>query len=128
MLISTHTMLNTREEGKIGEELAIAHLRKAGYEIVQNNWHLHHLEIDIVARHQGELVFVEVKLRHSDEFGDPESFVTRSKQKLLVRAANYYIEQQEIEAECRFDVIGILAKNGQYSVHHIVNAFSPIEH
>ena len=49
------------ELGRKGEELAVEHLRSLGYEILEVNWFSHHLEIDIIAKDENELVIVEVK-------------------------------------------------------------------
>ena len=74
-------MPNNTEKGNQGEEIARAHLLKHGYTILEKNWRHKHLEIDIIASIDSTLVIVEVKLRASDFFGNPEEFVTKTKQK-----------------------------------------------
>lgn len=117
---------NHLDTGKLGEELALAHLREKGYRILATNWRFRHLELDIVAMHENELVIVEVKTRSSEAFGTPQDFITKSKQKLLIRAANHYIEQFDFNGETRFDVISILLGNaGETELVHIESAFYP---
>lgn len=117
-------MPNNTEKGNLGEELAVAHLKAKGYEILDQNWRFKHLEIDIVASINNFLVIVEVKMRANDEFGRPEEFVTKAKQKKLVKAAHHYIEENNINLETRFDVISII-EHPDFSLEHFEGAFYP---
>lgn len=117
-------MPNNTEKGNLGEELALGYLKSKGYEILDQNWRFRHLEIDIVASINNFLVIVEVKMRANDEFGRPEEFVTRAKQKKLVKAAHYYIQENNIDLETRFDVIAIL-EYPKLSLEHFEGAFYP---
>jgi putative endonuclease len=94
-------MAEHNETGKAGEELAVKYLRSKGYTILETNWRLGRNEIDIIAEADHCLVVVEVKTRHSTDFGNPESFVTREKQRLLIRAANAYIRRHSVTTETR---------------------------
>jgi putative endonuclease len=114
-------MPKTIETGKNGEEQAITFLKGLGYEVLASNWRFKHLEIDIVAREKDCLVIVEVKTRKDNSFGEPETFVTRSKQQKLIRAAAEYINKYEIETDVRFDIISVTTSTNQ--VHHIKDAF-----
>ncbi len=110
--------------GLRGEDLAVAYLREHGYRIVVRNYRYHHLEVDIVAMDGDELVFVEVKARSSFQYGDPEYFVTESKQEKLRRAARAYIEDRVTGlVSCRFDVIAIAERGGKPEVRHLKHAF-----
>jgi len=112
--------------GKEGEEIACALLRKKGYEIAELNWRTGKLELDIIAKTDKTLVVVEVKTRAGDYYGDPEDFVTKKKQRHIIKAANEYIERNNIDLETRFDVISILIKGGETKVEHLEDAFYPI--
>lgn len=114
------------ELGKKGEQLAVKHLRKKGYTIKEVNWRFGKGEIDIIAKKDGMLVFVEVKTRQSDYFGDPEFFVTKKKQKQVIKIANAYIEQKDIDSESRFDVISIILNKKEQRLEHIEDAFYPL--
>ncbi len=118
-------MANNTQKGNIGEEIATAHLLKQGYTILAKNWRHQHLEIDIIAQLNRTLVIVEVKLRASNAFGAPEEFVTKSKQKKLIKAADFYIKEQDINFETRFDVISVIQNPHELNVEHIIGAFYP---
>jgi putative endonuclease len=118
-------MPNNTQKGNLGEEIALAHLLKHGYTILDKNWRFKHLEIDIIASINNTLVIIEVKLRANDFFGNPEEFVTKSKQKNLLKAADFYIKENNINWETRFDVIAIIENPNKLSVNHIVDAFYP---
>jgi putative endonuclease len=118
-------MSNNTQKGNAGEDIAIAHLLKQGYSIRERNWRHRHLEIDIVAESDNMLVIVEVKLRASNAFGTPEEFVTKAKQKKLIRAADVYIKTNNINIETRFDVISIIQNSNELNVEHITGAFYP---
>jgi putative endonuclease len=113
--------LNT---GKKGEDLAAKYLADKGFEILEKNWRYKHLEADIIALQKKTLVIVEVKTRSSNFFGEPESFVNKQKQRNLKEAANQYIEQNNMDVECRFDIVSVvLATNQSSKIHHIEDAF-----
>lgn len=111
--------------GKTGEAEAINYLKNDGFEILATNWRFKHLEVDIIAMHKDELVIIEVKSRSTDAFGEPEVFVSKQKQRNLIKAANAYINEVNFNGETRFDVISILQINQKLVVKHIQNAFYP---
>jgi len=111
--------------GKKGEAKALEHLRKEGFDVVTTNWRQGHLEIDIIAKEGNQLVIVEVKSRHSDRWGEPETTVDKKKQRFLALAANEYIYQTNYMGETRFDIIGILFTPQGHQLVHIRDAFFP---
>ena len=117
-------MAHHNELGKLGEKLAAVYLLKNGYEILAQNYYFNKAEIDIIAK-KGEdtLVVVEVKTRNSDFFGDPQEFVTPSKIKLLVKAANEYIISNDLDMEVRFDIIAVIKNKTIEKMEHFENAF-----
>ena len=112
--------------GKRGEQLAVEFLQKKGYQIIERNWHLGKNEIDIIARDGKFIVVVEVKTRSSNQLMEPETAVTRDKQKILVRAANAYVRYNHIDSEVRFDIISILIVKDTPTINHIPDAFYPM--
>lgn len=80
--------------GKWGEDVAARRLAEIGYEIVKRNWRCAAGEIDIIARHRGELVFVEVKTRWG---GPPEESIGPAKRIKLVELAYKYLQLKGIE-------------------------------
>jgi len=116
---------NSQNLGKKGEEYAVKYLKKLGYLILETNWRVRKLEVDIIAKDGENLVIVEVKARSTNVFGEPEVFVSKKKQSNLIKAAHEFIQQIDFNGETRFDVISILENNGKFIVKHIQNAFEP---
>lgn len=118
-------MATHNDLGIQGEDMATAHLRQKGYQILERNWRFGKEEIDIIAQCKDELVVVEVKTRNSDFFGEPHEFVSKSKQTHMIRAAHAYVERRDLDLEVRFDVIGIIINNAEQRLVHLENAFQP---
>ena len=111
--------------GRWGEDLAACYLEKHGLTIVRRGYRCRFGEIDIIARNCATLVFCEVKTRRRATFAEPQEFVTRSKQRRLIKTAGWYLNQWSWDGGLRFDVIGILAASGQEpQVEWIQDAFS----
>lgn len=108
-----------------GEETAANYLSAKGYQILERNWRFGKDEIDIIAEHDNFLVIVEVKTRSSSFYGNPEEAVDEQKQRLLIRAANEYVLQKEIDMEVRFDIFSIIIESGKQTINHIKDAFYP---
>ena len=116
-------MAEHNDLGKFGEELAVDFLEKNGYEILETNWVFDKAEIDIIAQKNGILAIVEVKTRSSIEFGLPQDFVKPKKIKLLLKAVDEYVVQNDLDVEVRFDIIAILKENDNFNIEHIEEAF-----
>lgn len=116
-------MAQHNELGKLGEQLATDYLIKKGYEIVARNYVFQKAEIDIIAKHNNFMICVEVKTRNSDFFGDPQEFVTPGKIKLLVKAMDAFITENDIELETRFDIIAVLKNKKMEQLTHYEDAF-----
>lgn len=112
------------EIGKLGETLALEHLKQNGYAILETNWRLGKWEADIIAYQEGIIVMVEVKTRSSQDFGTPEDFVDLEKQRACIRLANAYTKMNWREEEVRFDIISVTFHGEQYELKHFEDAFS----
>ncbi|MGE3275687.1 MAG: YraN family protein [Vicinamibacterales bacterium] len=100
--------------GVAGEEIACHALEARGYAIVERRYRTRAGEIDIVARHEGYLVFVEVKARQGSEYGDGADAVTPSKQRRLVAMATDYLARHQLgNVPCRFDVVAVGLPEGR---------------
>ncbi len=119
-------MADIHETGKKGEALAKEYLISSGFEILATNWQSNHQEIDIIAAKNDLVIIVEVKSRSSSYFGNPESSVTKQKQKMLIKAANHYLALHRLNHEVRFDIIAIIFSSGNHQINHIENAFYPV--
>ena len=112
------------ETGGRGERIAAEYLMLAGYRIIETNLRTGRLEVDIVASMGDCLVFVEVKTRRSDGFGDALSAVTPAKVSRIARAAGRYLaggSSGRYFREVRIDVIGIdiSTGRGRMSLRHL---------
>ncbi len=118
-------MLNSRQEfGKEGESIAVRHLLKNGYQILAQNYRTRYGEIDIIAKEGNTLVFVEVKARRSDSFGNPKYAITfRKKHKMSMAALDYLKNTKQSHVKARFDVVVIRSGEENPDIEIIRNAF-----
>ena len=117
-------MAKHNDFGRHSEIMAQNYLRSLGYTILETNWRSGHKEIDIIAKDENIIVFVEVKSRTNDIFAKPEDAVNFKKIKNIVRAANTYLISHNIESDSRFDIITLLLMpSGEYKIEHIKDAF-----
>ena len=91
--------------GEAAEERAARFLAGHGLAIVDRNFRTRHGEIDLIAHDRGTLVFVEVRMRTSDGFGDALESITAVKRSRIVAAARQYLAGLRREPPCRFDVV-----------------------
>ena len=98
-----------QEQGRIGEEAALAHLRAQGLSLVERNFRCKGGEIDLIMRERGGLVFVEVRDRKDASHGGAAASVTPAKQRRLITAAQVYLLKLGKVPPCRFDVVAIEA-------------------
>ncbi|MDD4110467.1 MAG: YraN family protein [Clostridia bacterium] len=112
--------MNNKSFGSAGEQLAAKYLEDKSYEILEQNYANKIGEIDIIAKQNDTIVFVEVKTRTSSKFGLPREAVTRHKQyKIRLVALAYLKSKKLMNSKCRFDVIEEL--DGKLT--HIENCF-----
>lgn len=112
------------EKGKLAEELAKDWLMGRGYEFVEANYRYKHAEIDLIFKHKGLLVFVEVKFRSGTAYGYAEEFVDYTKRKLIVKAADQFIHENDWHNDIRFDIVGVYKdKNGNFHFKQFEDAF-----
>lgn len=105
-------MRNNLPLGSLGETEAVHYLQKQGYRIIERNFKKRYGELDIIAIDGETLVFVEVKTREGDEYGDPVEAITPWKLKSLVRAAEYYKSlHPELPDAMRIDFVGVKMEN-----------------
>jgi putative endonuclease len=116
-------MASHNELGKLGEDLAVAYLKKNGYTILHTNWTFQKAEIDIIAQLENTLAIVEVKTRSSLDFGLPQDFVNPKKIQLLVKAVDAYVVENDLDLEVRFDIIAIHKEGKSFEIEHLIDAF-----
>lgn len=116
-------MAEHNDLGKKGEEAAVNLLKQKGYEIIEQNWTYEKYEIDIIARNEEFIIFVEVKTRNSNYWGHPEDAVSKRKIKRIVEAADFYLKEFNIDLPARFDVIAAIWTGQKFEIEHIDDAF-----
>lgn len=101
-----------RSLGRTGEEIAALYLMKNGFQILDRNWNLYKgCELDIVARKDNKIHFIEVKTRSSDKYGSPQMAINRNKMKNIGKAIQQY----------RY-------KNGFYQIEHQIDSIGIVYH
>jgi putative endonuclease len=110
-----------RKFGNEGEALAEAFLLKKGYKILDRQYLTRLGEIDLVAKDGNEVVFVEVKMRRTADFGYPEESVTPRKLKKIAMTAELYLRTRNVLASpYRIDVISILGTHESHEIVHLL--------
>ena len=115
--------MTTAETGARGERAAVEYLRERGYEICALNWRYGRYELDIVARKDWVLHFVEVKTRRRGSLTTPEEAITPKKFQALRRAAQAYLTRMHCQEEFQFDLAAVeMAPDGSAEVRFIEQA------
>ena len=99
--------------GAQAEDLACAHLERAGLRLLARNYRCPQGEIDLVMDDRDTLVFVEVRYRRSNVFGTPAETVDRRKQARLQAAAGHYLLAHSADRACRFDVVAVSGRDAR---------------
>ena len=120
--------MNTRDRGIAGESAAAAYLQGKGFVIVERNYRTRYGEIDIIAKNDEFLLFVEVKTRKNAVFAAASEHVTSGKIRRVRTTAEIWLSERDgQELTPRFDVIEVYApdgiKSGSEHIVHIENAF-----
>ncbi|MEG0772298.1 YraN family protein [Clostridium sp.] len=112
--------------GSHGEDIAETYLKEMGYTILERNFKCKIGEIDLIAKDDKYICFVEVKSRYGSLYGSPGESVTKLKQYKIYRTAQSYILKKKLyKFNFRFDVIEIILNNkdDNYSIKLIKDAF-----
>ena len=100
--------------GRWGEEKAAAFLTELGYDALARNYRTGHSEVDLIARKDGCLSFVEVKTRSSRNFGLAEDAITPQKMAALERAVYAYLEAHpDLPQDWQIDLIVVETSTGE---------------
>ena len=112
--------LHNKRLGQQGEDLAAEYLTARGYKILERNYRAGHQELDIIASQDGVLHFVEVKTRHTTQFGFGEDAMHSKKIDRLLQAIDAYFGNIDIEPEWQVDliVVELRAKTEPNFIHY----------
>ena len=114
--------------GRAGERFALLLLLLKGYRFRHRNWRGAGGELDLVMERRGEIVFVEVKARSSEDFGGAAAALDEKKKKILARASAAYLGRFSLwEKPCRFDLVTVERVGGlvPWRLRHYRNVFRP---
>jgi len=126
----------SKNVGKAGEEIAVKFLKEKGYEILDRNYRfqipgdLQRGEIDIVAKKDGTIYFVEVKTLKDPKIEIfPEEKVNFSKKKKMILTAESWLLKNKIplDSKWQIDIISVEIKNGKTKIFHFENAISALD-
>lgn len=116
-------MAHNRQTGNIAELEAQRYLEKRGLSLCEKNFSCKAGEIDLIMKEGKTLIFIEVRYRHSRAYGTAAETISPTKQRKIIRATQFYLQQQGLwdKVACRFDVIGM--DNDISKITWIKNAF-----
>jgi len=114
--------MNTTQKGQKAETAAALYLEMRGYQIIEQNWRRPRCEIDIVARKDDRLYFVEVRYRGTASQGSGIDSITQSKLKKMQRSAWFYVEETEWRGPYQNSVIEVEGPDYQI-LSFVENAF-----
>lgn len=118
-------MAQHNELGRIGEDTAVNYLKEKGFQIIERNTRCAKVEVDLIAKFEDYIVFVEIKTRSSMRWGNPEDAISKAKIKRMVEAAHYYIDENDIDLPVRFDIVAIVINKKIVEIEHFEDAFMP---
>jgi len=123
--VSPVPAVSPRSRGRWAEELALAYLRNRGLKPCSSNYRCRIGEIDLIMEDGKTLVFVEVRYRRRQDFGDAFETVDRRKRSRVLSTASHYLQNTPGAAgrPCRFDVVSVSGQDGDHQLHWIPNAF-----
>ena len=116
--------ITTKELGDIGEREACTYLESIGMIMIDANWSCPMGEIDLIMRDGSTLVFVEVRMRSSVQYGEGLDTIGRDKQNRVIRTAEGYQQKHNYWGDIRFDVVSIVSRaDDTYEITHVPHAF-----
>ena len=105
--------MSTKDIGNTGEDLATQYLLKQGFLLLERNWKTRYCEIDIIAKKDATVYFVEVKTRKNDHFGSGLDYITPKKLQQMSFAANLWVSAQNWQGQQTLAAISITNDTGK---------------
>jgi putative endonuclease len=114
----------SKQTGNDGEQAATHYLTKQGYDVLATNWHCSRGELDIIARQDEVLVFIEVKTRRGNQPDAAFAGVSAAKCQRLIASAYIYLQQNGLDdVQWRIDIIAVaLPRTGNPVIAHVEDA------
>ncbi len=116
--------MSSRSIGNVGEDAVCEMLTRHGYEILDRNFTVKGGEIDIIAKKNGAVAFVEVKTRKPSPLSSGEEAVNDNKKRHLIYAAERYLQRLDEPVNARFDVAAVELDGSKVTkIRYYVSAF-----
>jgi len=115
--------MTSTETGRRGELFAEKYLKSIGFKIIEKNWRWRKCEIDLIAIHNGTVVFLEVKTRGSKALDEGVEIKQGQRQRIVVAASAYLAMKVTGNMECRFDLVRVQMSKGDWRLDHIQDVF-----
>jgi len=116
--------VSTTEVGRSAESAVAAYLEGLGYRVLTRNWRTRWHEVDIVARSEQGIHFIEVKYRRSDHYGSGFEYVTADKANRLRRAALNWVQQNRYKGRYQIDVVSASGPLDNITLEYLPNAIA----
>jgi putative endonuclease len=110
----------TSQIGSYYEDIALQYLTEQGLKLEERNYLCQLGELDLIMQDNDFLVVVEVRYRKNSVYGGALESITKVKQKKIIAATQYYLQQAKINRAVRFDVVGI---TGEAPPEWVKNSF-----
>ena len=121
-------MAEHNDFGNLAENLAAEFLVKKNYKILARKFRYQRAEIDIVTEFEDLIVVVEVKARSYNTLIEPQEAVTKKKIKAILLCSDFFMNENSINKEVRFDIITVLPdEKGVLQINHIEDAFQSFD-
>ncbi len=97
--------MNNKELGYFGQRMAVEFLEKKGYLILEENWTLQGAEIDLIIEKDNNVIFVEVKTRSTNSFGENMELISERQKEKLIYAAELYMQKKDVICDWQIDLV-----------------------
>ena len=105
--------MHTTAIGNRGEDLVSQWLLNNQFNIIDRNWKTRWCEVDVIARKNQIIYFIEVKYRKNNLYGNGFDYITNKKQQQMQFAAEFWIKNQSYEGECRLAAASVHGQSGE---------------
>lgn len=117
--------MDSHRLGQFAEEAAYQFLRSKGLQLIEKNYRCFDGEIDLIMQERSDIVFIEVRQRSSQDYGNALESITKVKMKKLIKTATHFLQKKRwlYTINSRFDIITIQTTQGKTDINWIKNAF-----
>ncbi len=116
-------MAEHHQRGQEGEAKALEYLKESGFKIIELNWRVHHLEVDIIAEKNNVLHFIEVKTRKENSLIPARESLSYKKKQNLIRAVElWFYQNPHSQQSAQLDFIALTYNSkGEHQIEYFPN-------